>query len=210
MRVKLKNIDIFKDLDEDTIQKIEKFTTEHTISKDNIVFYEGDDSKHLYLLVHGVIKLYKTSSHHKEIVLKYFHENELIGEVANFEHIPYPATAKAYTDVEILKIDFQKLKKIIYSNPELSFIIQTSLIKKIKNLEVIISTNLVLDSKERVAKYLYNHSIDFFTTKNILIAEILSVSPETLSRILKFFKDNGTIDVKAKKINKEALKQYFE
>lgn len=210
MKLKLKNIDMFKDLDEDTLNKIEKFTTEHTISKDNIVFYEGDDTKYLYLLVHGIIKLYKTSSHHKEIVLKYFHENELIGEVANFEQIPYPATAKAYTDVEIIKIDFEKLKGIIYSNPELSFIIQTSLIKKIKNLETIISTNLVLDSKERVAKYIYNHTDDFFTTKNILIAEILSVSPETLSRILKFFKDHDIIDVKSKRIDKEALLQYFE
>jgi len=210
MRVKLKNIDMFKDLDEDTIKKIEKFTTEHSISKDNIVFYEGDDSKFLYLLVSGIIKLYKTSSHHKEIVLKYFHENELIGEVANFEQIPYPATAKAYTDVEILKINFDSLKDIIYSSPELSFIIQTSLIKKIKNLETIISTNLVLDSKERVAKYIYNHSEDFFTTKNILIAEILSVSPETLSRILKFFKDHDIIDIKSKKVDREALLEYFE
>ncbi len=180
MRLGLQNIDMFKDLDETTIKKIEKFTTEYTISKDNIVFYEGDDSKYLYLLASGIIKLYKTSSNHKEIVLKYFHENELIGEVANFEQIPYPATAKAYTDVEILKIDFEKLKEIIYSSPELSYIIQTSLIKKIKNLETIISTNLVLDSKERVAKYIYNHSNSFFTTKNILIAEILSVSPETI------------------------------
>ena len=210
MRVKLQNIDMLKDLDEDIIKKIEKFTTEHTVSKDNIVFYEGDDSKYLYLLVHGIIKLYKTSSHHKEIVLKYFHENELIGEVANFEDIPYPATAKAYSDVDILKIDFEKLKEIIYSNPKLSFIIQTSLIKKIKNLETIISTNLVLDSKERVAKYIYNHADDFFTTKNILIAEILSVSPETLSRILKFFKDHDIIDVKTKKIDREALLEYFE
>jgi CRP-like cAMP-binding protein len=210
MKLKLKNIDMFKDLDDETIQRIEKLTTEHTISKDNIVFYEGDDSKYLYLLVHGIIKLYKTSSNHKEIVLKYFHENELIGEVANFEQIPYPATAKAYTDVEILKIDFSSLKEIIYSNPELSFIIQTSLIKKIKNLEVIISTNLVLDSKERVAKYIYNHTDDFFTTKNIIIAEILSVSPETLSRILKFFKDHDIIDIKSKRIDKEALVQYFE
>jgi len=210
MRLKLKNIDMFKDLEESTIKKIESFTTEHSISKDNIVFYEGEESKHLYLLASGIIKLYKTSSHHKEIVLKYFHENELIGEVANFEHIPYPATAKAYTDVEILKIDFEKLKKIIYSNPELSFIIQTSLIKKIKNLEIIISTNLVLDSKERVAKYIYNHSNDFFTTKNIMIAEILSVSPETLSRILKFFKDHDIIDIKEKKIDRDALLQYFE
>lgn len=210
MKLKLNDIDMFKDLDDNTLSKIEKFTTEHTISKDNIVFYEGDDSKYLYLLASGIIKLYKTSSNHKEIVLKYFHENELIGEVANFEQIPYPATAKAYTDVEIIKIDFEKLKGIIYSNPELSFIIQTSLIKKIKNLETIISTNLVLDSRERVAKYIYNHTDNFFTTKNILIAEILSVSPETLSRILKFFKDHDIIDVKSKKIDKEALLEYFE
>lgn len=210
MKQTLQNIDMFKDLDEETLSKIEKLTTLHTISKDNIVFYEGDDSRYLYLLAKGIIKLYKTSSSHKEIVLKYFHENELIGEVANFEKMPYPATAKAYSDVEVLKIDFKGLKDIIYSNPELSYIIQTSLIKKIKNLEVIISTNLVLDSKERVAKYMYNHSDSFFDTKNILIAEILSVSPETLSRILKSFKDSGIIDMKAKKMDREALLEYFE
>ncbi|MDD5373165.1 MAG: Crp/Fnr family transcriptional regulator [Sulfurimonas sp.] len=209
MKAHIKNIVLFNNIDEETIKKIEAFTTEYKIPKDNIVFYEGDDPKFLYLLVKGVIKLYKTSSSHKEIVLKYFHDNELIGEVANFEGIPYPATAKAYSDVEILKIDFDKLKDIIFSNPNMAFNIQTSLIKKIKNLENIISTNLVLDSRERVAKYIYNHVDDFFETKNIEIAEVLGVSPETLSRILKFFKDNNTINVKTRYINKEALIEYF-
>lgn len=209
MRTRLKNIFLFQNIDEDTISKIENFTTEHRISKDNIVFYEGDEPKYLYLLAKGVIKLYKTSSSHKEVVLKYFHGNELIGEVANFEGMPYPATAKAYSDVEILKIDFERLKEIIFSNPNMAFNIQTSLIKKIKNLENIISTNLVLDSKERVAKYIYNHSEDFFETKNIEIAEILGVSPETLSRILKFFKDKEIINIKTKYVDKEALVKYF-
>ncbi|MEK6658988.1 MAG: Crp/Fnr family transcriptional regulator [Campylobacterota bacterium] len=209
MKAYIKNIVLFNNIDEETIKKIETFTTEHKISKDNIVFYEGDEPKFLYLLAKGVIKLYKTSSSHKEIVLKYFHDNELIGEVANFEGIPYPATAKAYSDVEILKIDFDKLKDIIFSNPNMAFNIQTSLIKKIKNLENIISTNLVLDSRERVAKYIYNHVDDFFETKNIEIAEVLGVSPETLSRILKFFKDNNIINVKTRYINKEALIEYF-
>jgi len=209
MKAHIKNIVLFNNIDEETIKKIETFTTEYKIPKDNIVFYEGDEPKFLYLLAKGVIKLYKTSSSHKEIVLKYFHDNELIGEVANFEGIPYPATAKAYSDVEILKIDFEKLKDIIFSNPNMAFNIQTSLIKKIKNLENIISTNLVLDSRERVAKYIYNHVDDFFETKNIEIAEVLGVSPETLSRILKFFKDNNIINVKNRYINKEALIEYF-
>lgn len=209
MKTHIKNIVLFQNIDEETIKKIELFTTEHKIPKDNIVFYEGDEPKFLYLLVKGVIKLYKTSSSHKEVVLKYFHGNELIGEVANFEGIPYPATAKAYSDVEILKIDFEKLKEIIFSNPNMAFNIQTSLIKKIKNLESIISTNLVLDSKERVAKYIYDHSDDFFETKNIEIAEILGVSPETLSRILKFFKDNEIINVKNRYINRDSLAEFF-
>lgn len=209
MRVHLENIVLFQNIDEETISKIESFTTEHKVSKDNIVFYEGDEPKYLYLLVKGVIKLYKTSSSHKEVVLKYFHDNELIGEVANFEGMPYPATAKAYSDVEFLKIDFEKLKEVIFSNPNLAFNIQASLIRKIKNLENIISTNLVLDSKERVAKYIHNHSEDFFETKNIEIAEILGVSPETLSRILKFFKDREIINIKTKFVDKEALREFF-
>src|SRR3989339_104862 len=209
MKTHIKSIVLFQNIDDETIKKIESFTTEHKVSKDNIVFYEGDEPKFLYLLVKGVIKLYKTSSSHKEVVLKYFHGNELIGEVANFEGIAYPATAKAYSDVEVLKIDFEKLKEIIFSNPNMAFNIQTSLIKKIKNLENIISTNLVLDSKERIAKYIYDHTDDFFETKNIEIAEILGVSPETLSRILKFFKDNEIINVKNRYINKSALVEFF-
>ena len=207
--MQLQNIVLFNDLDKETIQKIEEFTIYCEISKGNLLFYEGDSSKYLYLLTSGIIKLYKTSSQHKEIILKYFHANELIGEVANFEQMPYPATAKAFTDVKLLKIDFDKLRDIILSNSKLAFKIQTSLIKKIKNLENIISSNLVLDSKERIAKYIYNNPEDFFTTKNIVIAEILGVSPETLSRYLKSFKDDGILDMKLKKVNQDKLVAYF-
>jgi len=209
MKVQLQNILLFSDLDDKTITQIEGFTTEHKIAKDGLIFYEGDKSDHLYLLTKGIIKLFKTASNHKEIVLKYFQGHELIGEVANFENIPYPATAKAHSDVEYLKINFKKLKEIMLQNPALLFQVQTSLIKKIKNLENIISTNLVLDSKERVAKYLYSHSDDFFETKNIIIAEMLGVSPETLSRILKFFKDHHIIDIKSKKIDRDRLMEFF-
>jgi CRP/FNR family transcriptional regulator len=93
MRFKLREIYLFKDLSDETLDQIEKFTTIVELSKDNILFYEGDDSKYLFLLTKGIVKLYKTSSNDKEIVMKYFHPNEFIAEVANFENIPYPATA---------------------------------------------------------------------------------------------------------------------
>ena len=209
MKNKLKEIYLFKDLCDNTLDRIGEFTTFLKLSKDNVLFYEGDEPKYLFLLKKGIVKLYKTSSNDKEILLKYFHSNELIAEVANFEQIPYPATAQSFTDTEVLRIDFVSLKDIIYTDPNLSFLIQTSLIKKIRNLENIVSLHVVLDSKERIAKYLCDHSEEFFNTKNIIVAEILNISPETLSRMLRVFKNDGLIDNKKKTVDKERLSALF-
>lgn len=205
----LKSIFIFADLDDEVIKKIESFTIKQKFNNEYVLFYEGDESDSLYVLVKGIVKLYKTASNGKELVLKYFQENELIAEAASYEQIPYPATARAFTDVEILKIDFKKLKEVMLSSPELSFNMQISLIKKIKNLENIISTNMVLDTKEKVAKYICDNAEDFFKTKNIHIAQILNITPETLSRTLKVFKSEGLIDQKNKTIDTQNLANYF-
>lgn len=209
MQTKLKDIYLFKNLCDDTLNRIAEFTSPVKLLKDNILFYEGDESKYLYLLTNGIVKLYKTASNDKEIVMKYFHPNELIAEVANFDNIPYPATAQAFTDSEVLKIDFEKLKEVIYSDPELSFVIQASLIKKIRNLEKLVFLHVVLDSKERIAKYLCEYTEDFFNTKNIIVAEILNISPETLSRMLRVFKNEGLIDSKAKTVDKKRLELLY-
>lgn len=207
--MELKDIYLFEGLDEKTLNKIESISTIIKLNKNNILFYEGDESKYMYILLKGIIKLYKVTSVDKELVLKYFHENELIAEVANFEEINYPATAQAFSDIEVLKIDFANLKEEIFKNPDLSYKITKSLVNKIRNLENLVSMHLVLDSKERVAKYIHDHKDDFFKNKNVLVAEILNMTPETLSRVLRVFKNENLIDIKTKTINKDGLKAYF-
>jgi len=207
--MELKNIYLFENLDDSIISKLKTISSIEELNKENILFYEGDESKYMYILLKGIIKLYKVTSIDKELVLKYFHENELIAEVANFEEINYPATAQAFTDIKVLKIDFKKFKEEILTNPTLSYLVMKSLITKIRNLENIVSMHLVLDSKERVAKYIHDHTEDFFNTKNVIVAEILNITPETLSRILRVFKDEKLIDTKEKIINKDGLKAYF-
>jgi CRP/FNR family transcriptional regulator len=209
VQLKLKSLFLFQNLDDNTIAQIEKFTFMEKASQGTILFYEGNEAPYLYLLTSGIIKLYKISNTNKKLILKYFRPNELIGEVANFEEIPYPATAQAFIDVEYLKIDFSKLKDIIYKNPELSFKIQASLIKKIKNLEQLITSDIILDAKGRVAKYIFENEESFFTSKNTEISEMLNLTPETLSRILKTFKNQHLINIKDKTIDKDALSLYF-
>ena len=61
MKRKLKDVYLFKDVCDETLEKIAEFTTHIKLSKDNILFYEGEDSKCFYLLIKGIVKFYKTS-----------------------------------------------------------------------------------------------------------------------------------------------------
>ena len=209
MLQKLRNVYLLKDVCDETLKEIAKYTSYVKIPKDNILFYEGEDSKCLYLLIKGIVKFYKTSSNNKEIIIKYYHSNEFIAEVANFENIPYPATGKAFTEIEALKIDFKNLKHLLYSDANLALVIQTSLIKKIRNLENLILFDVVLTADERIAKYICDNTKEFFNTKRIIIAEILNITPETLSRRLKLFENDGLINYQKKSIDKEKLKTLF-
>ena len=209
MLQKLRNVYLLKDVCDETLKEIAKYTSYVKIPKDNILFYEGEDSKCLYLLIKGIVKFYKTSSNNKEIIIKYYHSNEFIAEVSNLEHLPYPATGKSFTDIEVLKIDFGNLKHLLYSDANLALVIQTSLIKKIRNLENLILFNVVLTADERIAKYICDNTKEFFNTKRIIIAEILNITPETLSRRLKLFENDGLINYQKKSIDKEKLKTLF-
>ena len=209
MLQKLRNVYLLKDVCDETLKEIAKYTSYLKLSKDNILFYEGEDSKCLYLLIKGIVKFYKTSSNNKEIIIKYYHSNEFIAEVSNLEHLPYPATGKAFTEIEALKIDFGNLKHLLYSDANLALVIQTSLIKKIRNLENLILFDVVLTADERIAKYICDNTKEFFNTKRIIIAEILNITPETLSRRLKLFENDGLINYQKKSIDKEKLKTLF-
>lgn len=209
MLQKLQNVYLLKDVCDETLKEIAKYTSYVKIPKDNILFYEGEDSKCLYLLIKGIVKFYKTSSNNKEIIIKYYHSNEFIAEVSNLEHLPYPATGKSFTDIEVLKIDFGNLKHLLYSDANLALVIQTSLIKKIRNLENLILFDVVLTADERIAKYICDNTKEFFNTKRIIIAEILNITPETLSRRLKLFENDGLINYQKKSIDKEKLKTLF-
>ena len=204
----LKKVFLFENLPEDTLKSIEKNCVIVSLKKDNIIFYEGDESRYLYLVLEGRVKLYKTLANNNELVLKYFKEDESIAEVAVFDGFDYPATAEASSDVKLLKIDFHYLKELFLKNPNILMQINRSLIKKIKNLESILSRYLVLDAKSRVVEYILDNTDEFFTLKQHEVASFLNISPETLSRIIKPFKADGIIDMKNKKVNIERLALY--
>jgi len=211
---KIREIPLFSKLSEKSLENLAKISCFRLYGSDEIVFYEGDPPGTLYVLTEGVLRLYKTDAKGNEIYIHQFTPIGLVGELACFENMHYPATARFVTKGQILKIDFKRLEKDFFQNPEVSMAIIKSLTKKIKILSNVIHAEVILTSDAKVAKLIIENGKLFETLKNTQIASILNISPETLSRVLTRFKKCNLISMEkshsVKIINPQTLTSLFK
>lgn len=210
---RIKEIVLFSKLSDEQIKQLEKISSIKKYNAKEILFYEGDKPIYLYVLLKGTLKVYKTNHKGQQIFLHQFYPGGLVAELANFENIPYPATAEFMSDAEVLRIEYKALEKDFFRNPAISMEIIKSLISKHKILMDVIEQEVVLTAEAKIAKFiLENHEL-FSTLKNTQIASILNVTPETLSRTLSRFKSLGYIEQEEKNhlsiVDKEALQTLF-
>jgi len=123
---------------------------------------------------------------------------------------------KSFGTFKAVKIDTETI-------PENEFILEKieNLTKTVENLQYsdiytkniyghnFFSRSSIFDAKARVAKYIYDNEEKFFKTKNTLIADILDITPETLSRVLRRLKNVNAIDLDNRTINRLILEKYI-
>ena len=69
----LKRVFIFSQLSQNDLEELAKISSVETYKKNGILFYEGDPSEKIHILVDGIVKAYKTDMKENEIVLHYFY-----------------------------------------------------------------------------------------------------------------------------------------
>ena len=209
---KLKQTPIFENLTKEEYDKLSSISSIKKYKKDNIVFYRGDKPKYLYLLLEGSIKIYTHNNKGNEVILKVLNETSLIAELASLEDINYPANCMVLKDSTLLAIDFENFKEIFLNDPKFLLMFIKSLTRKIMYLESVIESNIKLDAKSKIAKYIYENEEEFIKTSNAKIARELNITPETFSRVIKKFKDEGILVNESNKfsiIDRESLSVYF-
>lgn len=196
----LKKFYFFSTLEEKEIEELEKISIFKKYSKNEILFYAGDESKYLHLLVSGVVKLYKHDYKDNEILIHNINAPSFIAEIANYEEQAFPANCSFETESEVILIDYEKFRDKFLHKKEISTLFIKSLSKKIKYLENFIHTNMTIDINAKVAKFIYDNENTLSSLKQVKIAEILNIREETLSRkITKLIKD-GIIEKEKRNI----------
>ncbi len=210
--INLQDIPMFSDLDQKFHQELQDSIHIKKFTKNSIVFYEGDESNYLYILLVGTVRLYKTSPKGSQVQIKRMDAPDTIGEYACFEIEPFPATCEFITDGTMGLLHFDKVYKYL-DNQEFSLGLIKSLTKKVMMLSSLVHKETILSSEAKVADLMIEKISLFARLKNNEIARMLNLTPETFSRIITKFKKERIIEVKNHEVtilNLDALYMIIE
>jgi CRP/FNR family transcriptional regulator len=210
--VKLEEIPMFSALDEKYLRELRNEIHIKHFGKESIVFYEGDQSDYLHILMEGSVKLYKTSPKGSQIQINRFSAPSLIAEFACFEKEPFPATCEFVTDGVIGLLHFDKLYEYL-NEPAFSLELIKSLTGKVLLLSSLVHKETILSSEAKIADLMIKKRSVFNRLKNNEIASMLNLTPETFSRILTKFRKEHIIAIdnhQLKILNEDALYMIVE
>jgi len=194
MLFELKNIPLFSGLGETHLADLQSQMYIHHYENNSVVFYEGDESEYLHILLDGVVRLYKTSPKGTQVHMHNFAAPEVIAIFAAFEHVPFPATCEFFGEGTVGLIPLEKIYDCMKS-VDFSIMLVSALSKRMKLLADLLHKETIYTAEAKIADILFNNTIVFERLKNSEIASILNITPETLSRVLSKFKKEEIISI---------------
>ena len=200
-------IPLFNGLPDDQLSAIRQIAVEKKYSKGQTIFSEGDDTKGLFVVVDGRIKIYKVSSEGKEQILHIIEAGQSFGEVTVFTGQQLPANAQTLVKSRLLLFPRSAFVSLVTANPSLALNLLSIMSKKLRQFATPISTISLKEIPARLASYLIylaeEQGSEDEVTLNVSkgqLASLLGTIPETMSRIFAKLSGQNLIRVEGPKI----------
>ena len=131
----LKRVSPFTGMTLEQIRVLTSHLEEQHFLPGEVIFYEGDFSQELYILVSGRVRIVKDYDGPHERTLTLLTQGDFFGDMAIFESAPRSATVVAEEEAEVLALSPEKFKQTIYQKPEMAFEIFRELSARLRRRE---------------------------------------------------------------------------
>ncbi|OIJ15896.1 Crp/Fnr family transcriptional regulator [Anaerobacillus arseniciselenatis] len=196
----LKKMDFFQGLTDEEITPLFAQAIEKKFEDKEILFSEGDERKFLYVLGKGTVLVSKLSEDGEESLINILTSGEIFPHTGFFDDGPYPGTATAKKQAEVLMVPIVAFERFIETHPELAFRIIKVMNKKIFLLQRKLNDMLSLNVEDRLFSALKQVGQLTQAEKVHLthqeLGNIVGASRETVTRQLKKLEKQGKLEVK--------------
>lgn len=198
----------FSGLPENQLKAIKDIAVDRRFNKGEIIFSDGDEGRGFYVVVEGLVKIFKVSAEGKEQILHIYGAGEPFGQVAVYAGRSYPASAQAIAKSHVLFFPRKAFVDLITAIPSLAMNMLAVLSMRLRAFTVQVENLSLKEVPARLAGYLIYLSDEQESgdciTLNISkgqLASLLGTIPETLSRIFSRMTELGLIEVDGRNIN---------
>ncbi len=193
---------LFTALDDASASSLRASMDSVKISKGGILFKEGDEGEHVYVIVDGKLKLGTSSGDGRENLLSILGPGEMFGELSLFDPGPRTSTATAVTDAKLLSLSHEKLIPWLGENPNVSLQLLARLAQRLRRTNEAVGDLVFSDVPGRVAKALIDLGARFGkqTDEGLFVhhdltqeelAQLVGASRETVNKALADFAGRG-------------------
>ncbi len=205
----LSRLPLFLELPATQIDQIAAGSRERRLAKGEMLFQKGDAARGFFVVIWGQIKLAFPSPQGNEKVVQVIGPRQSFGEAVMFMDHPYPVFAEAVTEAMVLHIPRKLVIDLIERDTAFALAMLAGLSIRLHSLVHDVESYSLRSSAQRVIGYLLQQcphagegaaAISLPTSKQV-IASLLNLTPETLSRIFHDLSDSGLIEVHGKQID---------
>jgi CRP/FNR family transcriptional regulator len=208
----LRKIVIFKDLSQQSINRIEKRIQSFSFKKGDQVISEDDTARGVYFVHSGAVKLTKQDENGNEVIVCIKQKGDLFAEACLFTQKTenYPATATMLQDGRVLFLDKIVLEKDLYDDPELAIQMIRYMSDSLREMTAQLRDVALLDVYAKTIKTLERLGKKFNTGRNRWdieipltvqeFATVVGATRESVSRVFSKLKRQEMIDIRSRKI----------
>ncbi len=217
----LKRVPLFSKIEDKELEKIAEISHLKKYRKDEDIFSEGEVGDALYILVSGVVKVFRTSSDGRIKTLALLQKGDFLGEMAILEKEIRSANVRAVEDAEMLVINRRDFEASLTTNPQIAFKIMETLCARLRDADEQIESLTFQNVSGRLVIALLDlaekHGVQ--TKKGIKInmelthqelSEMVGTAREVVSRVLNDFRKTNCIEIEKHYVtitDKEELKK---
>jgi len=203
----LEQMPILSSLSSHDWENVKGLFAQKRFEKDAYLFFEGDPSSWLGVVLEGRVKMIKHSEGGKDVVLDVISPGEMLGEVATFNGKSYSATAQAMEPTVVAIIQQEDYFRLLKQYPALALRVMGELGRRLREAQDLIKSMAVERVERRIARILLKLAattgsssgngivIELLLTRQD-IAEMAGTTVETAIRTMSKFRKDGLVQTK--------------
>ncbi len=128
----VRQIPLFSNLREGDLEHLVSDLRLRTYQRDEVIFRQGDESREIYIVLKGKVRIFKISPSGNETSIDIFSTHDVVGELAAIDNRPRSASAKAIGSVSLLVMSQERFLYYLENTPRLALNLAKLLAQKLR------------------------------------------------------------------------------